>query len=69
MATANPLIAPSPLKDIINPQFYQNNFPAEIFIKSELGIKLDKGKFYMLAIDSDAQVSSLEQMTKSVAYP
>jgi hypothetical protein len=43
--TANPLIAPSPLKDIINPQFYQNNFPAEVYIKSELGIKLDKGKF------------------------
>ncbi|KAF8237759.1 hypothetical protein L208DRAFT_1388677 [Tricholoma matsutake] len=42
MATANPLIAPSPLRDVINPQFYQNNFPAEVYVKNELGIKLDK---------------------------
>jgi hypothetical protein len=40
---ANPLTGPSTLRDIINPQFHQNNFPEETFIKNELGIKLDKG--------------------------
>lgn len=40
---ANPLTGPSVLKDIIHPQFHQNNFPEELFIKNELGIKLDKG--------------------------
>ncbi|KAF8832428.1 hypothetical protein HHX47_DHR1001979 [Lentinula edodes] len=42
MSTANPLAGPSPLRDIINPQFHQNIFSAENFIKSELNIKLDK---------------------------
>ncbi|KAJ3890300.1 hypothetical protein GG344DRAFT_88979 [Lentinula edodes] len=42
MSTANPLAGPSPLRDIINPQFHQNVFSAENFIKSELNIKLDK---------------------------
>lgn len=47
---------PSALRDIIDPQFHQNNFPAEHYIKAELGLKLDKGKsesmarnFYQLA--------------------
>jgi hypothetical protein len=40
---ANPLTGPSALRDIIHPQFHQNNFPEEVFIKNELGIKLDKG--------------------------
>ena len=44
MATANPLAGPSALKDIIDPQFYQNNFPAELYIKKDLNLKLDKGK-------------------------
>ncbi|TFK30534.1 hypothetical protein FA15DRAFT_662505 [Coprinopsis marcescibilis] len=39
---ANPLIGPSALRDVINPQFHQNNFPAELYAKSDLGIKLDK---------------------------
>ncbi|KAI0322974.1 hypothetical protein OF83DRAFT_1273733 [Amylostereum chailletii] len=39
---SNPLNGPSALRDIISPQFYQNSFPEETFIKSELGIKLDK---------------------------
>ncbi|KAJ2928844.1 hypothetical protein H1R20_g8246, partial [Candolleomyces eurysporus] len=43
MAT-NPLAAPSALKDVINPQFHQNNFPAEFFAKTNLGLKLDKGR-------------------------
>ncbi|KAH8825159.1 hypothetical protein DL96DRAFT_1612122 [Flagelloscypha sp. PMI_526] len=30
------------LRDIINPQFHQNNFKEEIYIKNGLGIKLDK---------------------------
>ncbi|KAG6875152.1 hypothetical protein C0992_004963, partial [Termitomyces sp. T32_za158] len=42
--TTNPLVGPSPLKDIIHPQFYQNNFSIEHYIKSELTVKLDKGK-------------------------
>lgn len=45
MSTQNPLAAPSPLRDIINPQFHQNNFPAEQHIKTELGLRLDKGLF------------------------
>jgi len=36
------LAAPSPLRDIIYPQFHQNNFLAEQHIKTELGLKLDK---------------------------
>jgi cleavage and polyadenylation specificity factor subunit 4 len=44
MTTANLLVGPSPLRDVIDPQFYQNNFPAEVYIKTELGVKLDKGK-------------------------
>lgn len=44
MAT-NPLAGPSALKDIVLPQFHQNNFPEELYIKNELGLKLDKGKF------------------------
>ncbi|KAI0307714.1 hypothetical protein B0F90DRAFT_1676485 [Multifurca ochricompacta] len=39
---ANPLVGPSALRDLINPQFHQNNFPEEIYIKNELGIRLDK---------------------------
>ncbi|KAI8981276.1 hypothetical protein BD414DRAFT_516202 [Trametes punicea] len=31
-----------PLKDIISPQFHQNNFAEELYVKNELGIKLDK---------------------------
>ncbi|KAJ7631005.1 hypothetical protein FB45DRAFT_917190 [Roridomyces roridus] len=41
MATS-PLVAPSSLRDAVHPQFHQNNFPAEIYIKTDLGIKLDK---------------------------
>ena len=40
----NPLAAPSALKDILRPQFHQTNFLEEQHVKSELGIKLDKGK-------------------------
>ena len=43
MATASPLAGPSALRDVIHPQFHQNNFPAEVHIKVELGVKLDKG--------------------------
>lgn len=43
MAVANPLAGPSALRDVIHPQFHQNNFPAESYIKTELGVKLDKG--------------------------
>ncbi|TFK98644.1 hypothetical protein BDV98DRAFT_572490 [Pterulicium gracile] len=42
MTTANPLAGPSALRDLISPQFHQNNFAIEDFVKSELGIKLDK---------------------------
>ncbi|KAJ7181740.1 hypothetical protein C8R43DRAFT_279316 [Mycena crocata] len=42
MAIVDALGGPSPLKDIVHPQFHQNNFPAETFIKTDLGIKLDK---------------------------
>ena len=40
---SNPLAGPSPLRDIVRPQFHQNNFAQELFIKNELGLKLDKG--------------------------
>jgi cleavage and polyadenylation specificity factor subunit 4 len=41
---ANVLAGPSSLKDLVKPEFHQFNFPAEKYIKNELGIKLDKGK-------------------------
>jgi cleavage and polyadenylation specificity factor subunit 4 len=41
--TANPLAAPSPLRDIVRPQFHQLQLEPEAFVKNELGIKLDKG--------------------------
>jgi hypothetical protein len=39
----NPLVGPSALRDLVHPQFHQNNFPEELYIKNELGIRLDKG--------------------------
>ena len=50
MTLANPLAGPSALKDIINPQFHQNNFPAETHVKTELGLKLDKGQLLSIRI-------------------
>ncbi|KAI6137416.1 hypothetical protein F5141DRAFT_1041174 [Pisolithus sp. B1] len=44
---STPLAGPSPLKDLVQPQFHQNNFQEELFVKNELGLKLDKGKFYV----------------------
>ena len=44
---ANPLAGPSHLRDIIRPQFHQNNFAEESFIKNELGLKLDKGAYFL----------------------
>lgn len=52
MAAANPLVVSSALKDIISPQFHQNSFPAESYIKSDLGIKLDKGLPHSLSLAS-----------------
>ena len=43
MSVSDPLAGPSPLRDIVAPQFHQNNFVVEDFIKTNLGIKLDKG--------------------------
>ncbi|KAJ7225443.1 hypothetical protein GGX14DRAFT_420505 [Mycena pura] len=40
--SVGPLVGPSALRDIVYPQFHQNNFPAETYIKTDLGIKLDK---------------------------
>jgi cleavage and polyadenylation specificity factor subunit 4 len=48
MTTANPLVGPSPLKDILDPQFYQNNFNVEDYAKNELNIKLDRGAVVVL---------------------
>ncbi|KAF8922450.1 hypothetical protein CPB85DRAFT_52725 [Mucidula mucida] len=39
-SAANPLSGS--LKDIINPQFHQNNFAAELYAKTQLNLKLDK---------------------------
>ena len=33
----------APLQDIISPKFHQNNFVEEVYVKNDLGIKLDKG--------------------------
>ena len=41
---ANPLSGHSALRDIIQPQFHQNNFAEETYVKNDLNIKLDKGK-------------------------
>jgi cleavage and polyadenylation specificity factor subunit 4 len=46
MTSTNPLVGPSALRDVINPQFHQNNFPAESYSKTELGLKLDKGMHF-----------------------
>ena len=43
MSVSDPLAGPSPLRDIVAPQFHQNNFVVEDFIKTNLGINLDKG--------------------------
>ena len=45
MTTANPLAGPSALRDLVSPQFHQNNFSVESYIKNDLGVKLDKGTF------------------------
>ena len=42
VASANPLVAPSPLRDIVKPQFHQLNLKVEEYLKHERGIKLDK---------------------------
>jgi len=42
VAGANPLVAPSPLRDIVKPQFHQLNLKVEEYLKHERGIKLDK---------------------------
>ncbi|KAL0580369.1 RNA-binding component of cleavage and polyadenylation factor [Marasmius crinis-equi] len=36
------IAGPSSLKDVVSPQFHQNNFAAEGYAKGELGLKLDK---------------------------
>ena len=59
------LAAPSALRDIIYPQFHQNNFPAEQHIKAELGIKLDKGLFCIMFSLPSSYVS---QMIKYVGW-
>jgi cleavage and polyadenylation specificity factor subunit 4 len=46
MSSTNPLVGPSALRDVINPQFHQNNFPAESYSKIDLGLKLDKGMHF-----------------------
>ena len=46
VATTNPLTVPGPLQDIVKPHFHQVLLPAESFIKNDLGLKLDKGKFF-----------------------
>lgn len=32
------------MRDVVRPQFHQVNFPVELYIKNNLGIKLDKGR-------------------------
>lgn len=50
VAMSNPLAGPSALKDLIQPQFHQNNFSEELYIKNELGLKIDKGESNLLAM-------------------
>ena len=50
MTSTNPLVGPSALRDVINPQFHQNNFPAESYSKAELGLKLDKGMHFKILL-------------------
>ncbi|KAJ7069883.1 hypothetical protein C8F01DRAFT_1016080 [Mycena amicta] len=42
MASSSQAATPQVIRDVVFPQFHQNNFPAENYIKSDLGIKLDK---------------------------
>lgn len=37
------LSASTHVRDLVNPSFHQNNFAIEGFLKTELGLKLDKG--------------------------
>ncbi|KAJ3490578.1 hypothetical protein NLI96_g1357 [Meripilus lineatus] len=49
----NLLAGPSALRDIIRPQFHQNNFEEEKFVKHELGVKLDRGMTLLPAYNYD----------------
>jgi len=42
MAAASFLITPGPLQDILRPHLHQISLPAELYIKNELNLKLDK---------------------------
>jgi hypothetical protein len=68
MAVANPLAGPSALRDVIYPQFHQNNFPAESYIKTELGVKLDKG-WLRVSGTPNFPTKSLSKMTKYADWP
>ena len=66
---ANPLAGPSPLRDVIDPQFHQNNFPAEVHIKADLGLKLDKGLYSLSPVILELISPHDMQMTKFVGWP
>lgn len=63
--TSDPLTGPSPLRDIIRPQFHQNNFVQELFIKNELGLKLDKGAQWRLPPSRLWLIGSLESPNRA----
>ena len=41
-SSATILAQPSALRDIVKPQYHQLNFPAESYIKTKIGLRLDK---------------------------
>ena len=67
MSVADPLAGPSPLRDIVAPQFHQNNFVVEDFIKTNLGVKLDKGAWRSVRLSSLA-ADRHPQMTRSADW-
>lgn len=46
MAATSFLITPGPLQDILRPHLHQISLPAELYIKNELNLKLDKGMVF-----------------------
>ncbi|KAG6333658.1 hypothetical protein ID866_5428 [Astraeus odoratus] len=65
----NPLAGPSALKDLIQPQFHQNNFQEELFVKNELGLKLDKGKYLSIIPEFNRMPPGPTSLSSTTYHP
>lgn len=50
--SSDPLVQNPTLSDVVHPDFHQVNSTVEIYIKNQLGLKLDTGKFLLHKIYS-----------------